>query len=295
MAKIPGKRQKRTEKKYDKAEAEKKYWKEETELFRIENRAAYRQSRGIARIARILASRHARWKKQRENAKQKWISLENMLLSGKKNPALLAKMLSKAYDSSLSSFKAEKDFLQRRADAYGRVFREIDWNAVDRVFSMQDYIAEIKAEANFYGHLKEAANKKILNRFAELVSRLNLSNDKAYKTLRLRVTLAGIGIENQEKLGQTAMKNASKQLEEGKIKELDWIRQERLIDLAITQQYVQLTRSAEYLFKHMKKNALQKELKAFLKEIEEEMRRRKYRYEEQQMQMERQIRKTKGL
>jgi hypothetical protein len=221
--------------------------------------------------------------------------LENTLLSGKKNPEFLAKMLFEMHKSGLAALQSEKDFLQRRADAYGKAFKEIDWDAVDRTFAMQDIVAEIKTEASFYGHLKELANKKLLNEFAELVSRLKISKDPIYRRLRQRAVLAGIGINSQEKMTINAIKEASLQWQEGKITSIDMIRREMLAELALTQQYFELTGNAEYLFKHMKEYATQKELKAFLRELQSEMERRKKFYAAEKREMERQIRKTPGL
>lgn len=254
---------------------EKAWWRKEEQVLKRVSPEIYRQSRAREGIARILGKPLRRWQNSRKQLAVKWAEIEKYLFSGKANPKNLLQMLASAQESVAKTIGLEEYFLKTRAVATKFVLKEIDLNALQRIWAMKDTKAELNSERMFYGHLKELGDAGKIAKFAELITRLKMANDKEYTRLRKRLALAGIGIQDQSARTDAAIKNASERYLSNKISGEQYVKDTALAEYALTHQYFEFAKAGEELYARLARNARDRDLKKILKHIGREMKRRK--------------------
>ncbi len=272
-------------------QVEERYWAVETAKFRIKEPKAFRENRTRTKIAKMLFAPLNQWKKSRENAVAKWAALENYLLSGKMKPEKLYKMLNSTQEAVKETLELEEKFLKNRARTIEKLTDKIDWNALQRIYAMEDKKAEINVERLFFGDIRKLGTKGVLEKFAELVTVMNVGNDAVYKKLKQRIAGTGIGIQRLEKRENAYITHVTKQYTLGKIDEWKFLRENLLLQYTSAYQYFNLTQASEKLYARLEMFAKDKKLKKLLGVLGREMKRRKLMYMSEKARIEFEFRK----
>ena len=273
---------------------EKRYWRGEAERFKREHPGAYRESRARTRIVKLMIAPWRVWNKARYAAADAWLELENHLLGGNINPRKVAALLETANIVSRYEAGLEQIFLERRKEAIKRILKKPDWNAMQRLWVLEDKISEINAERHLYGNVKRLMREGLFHGFAELISALRVGRDSEYASHRGWVARAAQGVRNQKRLLEKGSEERRGKFCRGEISSAGFVRDQMLAELAMAQQYFNLAEAQQGLYNYLRKRARDKHLKNFITGLAMDMAKRKARYAKEILMIEKEFRLPKG-
>jgi len=273
-AKAQAARLKRAEKHSDKLEAK---------AFERRFPKAARQRMAVQRIARELYGPIRAWHNAENRVAKAWIDLENYMLGlGEKGkrPKLskFKSALAKAQRASIRATQKAQDFYAKRMVLEAEARGLEDRNALSGAMKAEFRKVAEETEKSYYGFSGKLVDAKLLDAFAELVSRARVGRDREYLKLRQRVIEFGL---ISDKVADNAIERRAEYdaaYHVGAMTRQEWHIRELLSNLFIVRMYANFAIAEENLYRHLGTYATgktERKLKRFLNGIEKESARRK--------------------
>lgn len=261
----------------EKPSHEQRYWDIEAREFREKFPDAARQARAMERIAQLMGTIQKVWRGARQEKASSWLEVENALL-GRAKPAQLLAILGTAQSVSAFEARLSQEFFLSRHKLQAQLLKREDFEAIDRALVAEDIVAEFNAERHFFGDLKMIVNARLVEKFGEMVARLNVGKDRQYARYRMRVALAAVGVRNATKAITKEAKDMRTRVIKGQISFRKWRERGKLDNYFLATQHFNLAKAEESLYDYLWQCTRDSQLRSFLSAMSREKARVKSRF-----------------
>ncbi len=276
---------------------EKAYWRKERERFAKERPQAYLQNQTVRETVKRLLPHLKNWRIAKSRATNAWLKVEDYLLDmkpGKVDAAKFKRMVKKAQKQRIEAIDKEQTFFSMRELLMRSWQGRTDFSAQQKMIALEYESFGVKFEREFFGHKGMLASAKLLNSFAQLIARMQLSKDKKYYELRQSVSDSIKAHAHAERVVTEHLGLQRYAFDRNHITWKKYYMSVLLCELSLTQQQRNIARAREALYSYLQKYAKGRRLNRFLAMLIREKRAEKNHLKKKENTLERRIGRMKG-